>query len=97
MIEERNVAVAVCDACGHRDYGDEKGDFYGGDGYTLTIDEHKGDTQHNAYACRETHIGKAARAVLERFRTEGNGPPWYDEGGSLLPDDADGEAVTVTV
>jgi hypothetical protein len=84
VIEERRLAVAVCDACGHKDYPNEQGEFLG-TGYVLTIDEHETDTQHEAYACRETHIGKAARAVLERFRSEGNGGPWRDEDGPLAP------------
>lgn len=83
MIEERRLAVAVCDACGHKDYPNELGEFLG-TVYVLAIEEHETDTQHEAYACRETHIGKAARAVLDRWRSEGNGPP-YDNGGSLLP------------
>jgi hypothetical protein len=101
VIEERVIATAVCDACGHKDYANELGEFVGA-GYILTIDEHDTDTEHQAYACRETHIGKAARAVLERFRSEGNGPPPEQEAGALtplldappLPERDDSQAVT---
>lgn len=87
MIEERSIAVAKCDACQHQDYANDQGAFPDSGGYTLTIVEHRTDTRHDAYACRETHIGKASRAVLEKWRNDTN-QPWYDEGGTLRPADA---------
>lgn len=83
MIEEQNIAVAVCDACRRKDYGDEQGLF--DDGYTITIDEHATDTQHEGYACKETHIGKAARNVLNRWRASEILPPPRDEDGTDTP------------
>ncbi len=73
MIEERSIAVAVCDACGHKDYADEYGSFFGYDGYTLTLTQHADETHHKAYACRRTHIGKSAFAVLHQWQQQ-DGP-----------------------
>lgn len=84
MIENRTVAVAVCDACGHKDYANDQGEFVDSDGFDIVIHMHSTATRHKAYACRETHIGKAARAVLDRWRDEVNVPP-SSEGGDLTP------------
>lgn len=103
MIEERMVDVAVCDACGHKDYSDFEGNFFDSNGYTLTIVHHRTDRQQEAVACKDTHIGKAARAVLDQWRAEENpplehtsGPPALD--APLLPerDDAPADAEAVT-
>lgn len=69
MIEERSIAVAVCDACGHQDYADDLDGFLGGNGYTLTIVEHKDHSKHKIYSCKQTHIGKSARVVLDRWHS----------------------------
>lgn len=69
MIEKRTVETAVCDACGHINYADENGPFHAG--YTLSILEYTKDagvSGHEAYACKLTHIGKAARTVLDAPR-----------------------------
>jgi len=83
MIEERSIAVAECDACGHRDFADEDGSFFGGEGYGLRIVAHRTGASHNVYACRETHIGKAARSALAQWR-EDNGW-WRDDDSTLTP------------
>jgi hypothetical protein len=80
VIEERSVFVAVCDACGHKDYAEDDNTFES-NGFTLTIESHATDTEHNAYACKETHIGKAARAVMDKWRTEN----WDDPLGHMAP------------
>lgn len=87
MIEERMVDVAVCDACGHRDYSDYDGSFFGSNGYTLTIVHHGTETNHQAVACKDTHIGKAARAVLDAWRNEPQGG-WEEkrDAAPLSPD-----------
>lgn len=85
MIEERMVDVAVCDACGHRDYSDFEGNFFDSNGYTLTIVQHATDRQQEVVACKETHIGKAARAVLDQWRAEEN-PPLQHASGPLALD-----------
>lgn len=93
VIEERSIAVAACDACGHKDYANEQGEFLGGDGYSITIIMHRNNTDHEAYACRETHIGKAARAALDRYRE------WYGgDLGTLVPPppEHNGDATAVT-
>lgn len=101
MIEERSIAVAVCDACGHQDYANEKGKFWGGNGYAIILEEHRTDNTFRAYACRETHIGKAARAALDQWREQD--APWETAGGSPMPPDApplpehNGDATAVTV
>jgi hypothetical protein len=66
MIETRTVEVATCDACGWQEFTNQMGDFT--EGYSLVIDQHATDTRHEAFACKETHIGKAARTALERWR-----------------------------
>lgn len=78
MIEERTVAAATCDACGKRDFSNDDGTFFGGDGFTINIVEHQTWTTHQAYACKETHLGKASRAVLTRFHEEPNGGGWSE-------------------
>lgn len=87
MIEDRTVTVAICDACGKMDYSDDQGGFLGGAGYAMVLTEQGDMCQHNVYACKETHIGKAARAVLERLR---NAEPsqWGDEDNDGPPVDA---------
>lgn len=81
MIEERSLAVAKCDACGHRDVANDDGSFFGCDGYTLAITQHSNETRHHAYACKETHIGKAARAVLHQ-----PGWQWDGRAGKIVAD-----------
>ena len=86
MIEERSLAVAVCDACHHQDYSDNGGYFVAG--YEIILREHETGTRHNAFACKETHIGKAARAALNRWRVEDILPPPKEGDMSTLPPDA---------
>jgi hypothetical protein len=89
VIERVSIPVATCDACGHKDLADDDGSFLGGDGYSMTIVEHKTGVSYEVYACRETQIGKAARAVLAKFHSKGNGPPSYEDvRGTLIPADA---------
>ena len=89
------VDVAVCDACYHRDYSDYHGNFFDSNGYTLTIVEHRTGTQHQAVACKETHIGKAARAALEVWRAEGNRPPRDDSSSTLVAPPVDAPPLPV--
>jgi hypothetical protein len=89
MIEDRTVTVAICDACGKIDYSDDQGGFFGGNGYTLSLTEHGDWSQHKVYACRETHIGKAARVVLFRaaaHRADGDQDDDQDDDGELPAD-----------
>lgn len=94
MIDKRTVAVGTCDACGREEYANDNGDFI--DGYTLVIFEHISLSKHEAFACKETHISKASRAVLERWRHEPNGgdlhtPVTYQPGyADEDNDDSDG-------
>jgi hypothetical protein len=69
VIGARNVNVAECDACNRSEYSDEH-DLVG-TGFVMTVVDCSGGTRHEAYACKETHIGPAARNVLRRWR-EGN-------------------------
>jgi hypothetical protein len=70
MIEKVTVAVATCDACGKHEYADDvHGEF--SDGYSLTIVQHASGTGHEAFACKETHISKAARKALEEWQWDG--------------------------
>lgn len=61
VIEERNIRAAHCDACGRVNYS-EDGIITAG--YLVTLADLGTNIEREAYACRETHIGKAARAVL---------------------------------
>ena len=86
MIETREVTVAKCDACGHTNYADH-GVFTAG--YALIIMDYQDSPddvhEHRAYACRETHIGKASKAVLERDASAQPEQPTLDE-DPLSPD-----------
>lgn len=82
MIESRTVAVAECDCCGHVHYGDDDGMFHAGYALAVTAYNDWGPpTSHNVYACRQTHIGKAAKVVLDREAPGGDETP-ADNGSS---------------
>lgn len=90
MIENRTVAVAQCDACGHVNYANDNDEFQAG--YELTIVDYENAAvfQHQAYACRATHIGKAGKAVLDRFEANDKAalleqPPLVPEGHDATP------------
>lgn len=68
MIEKKTVAAGRCDACEHTDYSDDNGGF--ARGYSVSVIEHATGTGHDAFACKETHIGKAARGVLHEWRNQ---------------------------
>lgn len=61
-----NQPVAICDACHHVENSDDSGIFR--NGYFLVIHEMSSDRELEAVACKETHIGRAARAILEQDR-----------------------------
>lgn len=91
MIEKQTVEIALCDAneCGHRTYADKDGNFSAG--YELTIvefDEGGEGNRFEAFACRLSHIGKAAKSVLARSHGEPGGEDGdaWDEGDSELAD-----------
>lgn len=70
--------VAVCDACAHKDYADAvngESVFLDSNGYAVTLEHLRSGATRKAYACKETHIGKAARAALSRS---------YSDDGRLL-------------
>ena len=83
VIAERMVDIAECDACGHLEYSDYHGNFVNSKGYTLVVTDHETMTTHEAVACKDTHIGKAARAVLDKWRAEGADALRVDSGGRL--------------
>lgn len=86
MIENRLVATATCDACGHVNYGDSNGAINAGYGVTIVDYEHRNDaTPHEAYACRQTHIGKASKAVLDQAAGFDPEQPPYTEDAPPLP------------
>ena len=68
-IEKRTeVETATCDACGHIQCTDTDGEF--NSGLELTVKDYKEGLIHNAWACKETHIRNAVRAVLARSRAQ---------------------------
>lgn len=97
MISNREVRIAECGACGHRNYVEERAEFTSG--YYLIVTDYaaepkanNGHAVHDVYACRETHIGKAVRNALrgqpeenEYEQGTGNG----DQGGSRNEPPAD--------
>lgn len=64
MIENRLVATAKCDACGHTNYSDDNGFIHAGYGISIVDYGNANAESQEAYACRLTHIGKAAKAML---------------------------------
>jgi hypothetical protein len=86
VIENRVVAAATCDACGHVNYGDSNGFIRAGYGVSIVDYEHEDDAEsREAYACRETHIGKASRVVLDKAAMFDPEEPPFTEDAPPLP------------
>jgi hypothetical protein len=90
-LDQRTVAVATCDACAHKNFANEEGEIT--DGFQVDVFDFKTATRHEVIACKETHIGKATRAVLAASREEQQGmpdDPSYLAQGDLVTSTGDG-------